>query len=372
MTFCIITHVLHSEKNHSFFAYSPYVNEMNIWLKYADKIMVVAPKEDFTLTAIHASYQHTNLDFITVQKFNTLSFLSVLKSVVSVPMNCWQIFKAMKKADHIHLRCPGNIGLLGCFIQILFPKKKKTAKYAGNWDPNAKQPLSYQLQKWILSNTFLTKNMEVLMYGRWPNQSANIKPFFTATYNEVEKTAVLPRTLLDDIQFLYVGTLSHGKQPLYAVQLVEKLNEKGHNVTLSLYGEGLEKEIVQKYIADKSLESFIAIKGNHTKDDIKKAYTESHFLLLPSKSEGWPKVVAEAMFWGCLPVATSVSCVPFMLDYGERGILLRENIEEDVMVIQNLCDNQELYNEKVTAAIHWSRKYTINVFESEIKKMMQP
>ena len=41
----------------------------------------------------------------------------------------------MQDADHIHLRCPGNIGLLGCFSSNFISKKIKTAKYAGNWDP---------------------------------------------------------------------------------------------------------------------------------------------------------------------------------------------------------------------------------------------
>jgi hypothetical protein len=31
------------------------------------------------------------------------------------------------------------------------------------------------------------------------------------------------------------------------------------------------------------------------------------------------------MFWGCVPIVTSVSCIPFMLDYGKRGVLLDKN-----------------------------------------------
>ena len=61
------------------------------------------------------------------------------------------------------------------------PKTPKSAKYAGNWDPKSKKPWSYQLQQWILSNTFLTKNMKVLVYGVWDGQSQNIYPFFKLT-----------------------------------------------------------------------------------------------------------------------------------------------------------------------------------------------
>ena len=126
-------------------------------------------------------------------------------------------------------------------IQIFFPKKVKTAKYAGNWDPKARQPFTYKLQRWILSNTFLTKNIQVLVYGDWENQTKNIKPFFTATYSESEILNANFRIQNKDqesIKFLFVGTLSKGKQPLYAIQIVEELFKKGKNVTLDLFGDG--------------------------------------------------------------------------------------------------------------------------------------
>jgi hypothetical protein len=44
-------------------------------------------------------------------------------------------------------------------------------------------------------------------------------------------------------------------------------------------------------------------------------------VLLPSNSEGWPKAIAEGMFWGCVQLQTAVSCVPYMLDYGKEGLL---------------------------------------------------
>ena len=75
------------------------------------------------------------------------------QSIFVIPIIVCKIFKVCFWADHIHLRCPGNIGLLGVLVQVFFPKKIKTVKYAGNWDPNSKQPKTYILQKKILSNT---------------------------------------------------------------------------------------------------------------------------------------------------------------------------------------------------------------------------
>lgn len=277
----------------------------------------------------------------------------------------------MKNADHIHLRCPGNIGLLGCLVQILFPAKPKTAKYAGNWDLNAKQPLSYRFQKWILSNTFLTKNIQVLVYGEWENSTKNIKPFFTASYFEKDKIEVKPRELEGKISFLFVGTLSKGKQPLYTIKLVEQLYKNGNDIQLTLYGEGNERAMLEDYISESKLENVVFLKGNQNQEVIKKAYLENHFVVLPSLSEGWPKVVAEGMFWGCLPIASKVSCVPNMLENGKRGLLLDLKLDQDVQSIQSILNDTGLYQDKVNKAIQWSRQFTMDVFEDEIKLLLK-
>ncbi|MGL2964066.1 glycosyltransferase [Flavobacterium sp. RSB2_4_14] len=371
MTFCIITHVSHGYQDGNYFAYSPYVREMNIWSKYVDKIVLVAPLNLKNNTSIDIDYSHKAIDFRNVPNFNFLTLKSTFSTLLKLPKITFEIYKAMQNSDHIHLRCPGNMGLLGCLVQMLFPSKPKTAKYAGNWDLQSKQPLSYRLQKWILSNTFFTRNMQVLVYGEWEHSSNNIKPFFTASYFEKDKIDVIPRDLNSKISFVFVGTLSNGKQPLYAIQLVEQLYKKGHDVCLHVYGEGIEKELLENYILDHNLENIVFLKGNQNQEVIKKAYLENHFVVLPSLSEGWPKVIAEGMFWGCLPIATKVSCVPNMLEHGNRGILLELTLQEDVAKIQLHITTNNLYKDKVNKAIAWSRHYTLDVFEEEIKQLIQ-
>ena len=154
MRFLIISHTPHKQQANSIFAYAPYVREMNLWLKHVDEVEVVAPKIDNPITNLEAPYKRSD---IVLNSIPTIAFTSIKKSLVSItqiPILLISIFNACKRADHIHLRCPGNIGLLGCLVQIFFPNKIKTAKYAGNWDFKSKQPVSYKLQKWILSNTF--------------------------------------------------------------------------------------------------------------------------------------------------------------------------------------------------------------------------
>ena len=371
---CIITHVQHIKNKNHYYGYGPYIREMNIWLNHVDEVILVAPLIEDELNPIYEKYNHSNLHFYQVQEFTISSLSNIFKTLIRLPKVFFQVYKAMAQSDHIHLRCPGNIGLIGAIVQILFPNKQKTAKYAGNWDPKSKQPWSYRLQKWILSNTFLTRNMQVLVYGEWEGTSKNIKSFFTATYSEEEMErlgVVETRRLGEEIMFLFVGTLSKGKQPLYVIQLVEELYKRGKNVILELYGEGSLRKELELYITQNNLESIISLKGNHSRETVLKAYQSSHFLILPSKSEGWPKVVAEAMFWGCVPIASPVSCVSYMMGNGSRGVILQEELNQDVDQIEAVISKQEVYQKMASEGQTWSRQFTTDKFEAEIKKLLR-
>jgi glycosyltransferase involved in cell wall biosynthesis len=353
-------------KDNCVYAYSPYVQELIVWNKYVDEMAFCCPiwKDEKDLL-VHPIPFKINRHF-KLRDVNLNSSLNILHAFFYGFHSVYMLVKAMLWADQIHLRCPGNVGLLGSFVQVMFPNKIKTAKYAGNWDPRSKQPWSYQLQKWILSNTFLSRNMQVLVYGEWKNSNSNIKSFFTASYKEQDKLPILKKVVKGHIYFVFVGALVKGKNPLYAIRLVESLFKRGYDVSLRLYGEGIERAKLEQYIRGNQLNTVIELQGNQSKDIVQKAYQNSHFVVLPSDSEGWPKAIAEGMFWGCVPLVTPVSCLPFMLGQGKRGILLDMDLEKDAKQIEMLLNNQTDFDAKSKNASDWSRNYTLDVFEREI------
>ncbi|NJB81750.1 glycosyltransferase family 4 protein [Wenyingzhuangia aestuarii] len=370
MKFGIITHAVHKIKDGQIYAYEPYVREMNLWLSYVDEVLIVAPISEEKISDIEVLYCHNKIKVVPIPNFDITTFKNLIKSLFVIPKICWIIYKVMKQADHIHLRCPGNIGLLGCLVQILLPSKDKTAKYAGNWDPNSKQPSTYKIQKWLLSNTFLTKNIKVLVYGNWPNQSKNIISFFTASYHKYEIIDTPQKDLSKQINLIFVGGLTPGKQPLISVKATHKLIQKGYNVVLNIYGDGVKRVELETYIKANNLEDKVILHGNVTKDVVKSAFQQSHFLIFISKSEGWPKVVAEAMFWECLPISSKVSCIPYMLGNNTRGHIVNSNIDEVVMAIDNYIKKKDMYADHTQKAKDWSREFTLEKFENELKELL--
>lgn len=370
MKFLIVSHVLHKFHEGRYWAYGPYIREMNLWEKHITELLVVAPKITQVPSPIDLPYQSVKVKFIEVPAFNLVGAKNVLLSIAKLPIIIWRIAKAMQGAGHIHLRCPGNMGLMGALVQVFFPAKKKTAKYAGNWDWNSNQPWSYRLQQRLLRNTFLTKNMKALVYGEWPDKTENIKPFFTATYSEKEKVSFKKPEISDGINLIFVGSLVKGKRPDLSLLVLEQLRKDGKNVRLVYCGEGPERANLEKLAISNNLSKQVEFLGNVDSDQVKKELQKAHFLVFASRSEGWPKAVAEAMWWGCIPVTTAVSCVPQMLGFGSRGVLVEADPKQMADKIIQLTSHVDAYHQMQQEGINWSRQYTLERFEEEIKQLL--
>ncbi|AXO81611.1 glycosyltransferase family 1 protein [Olleya aquimaris] len=369
MKFLVITNAPTLKKDSVYQAYSPYVREMDIWFNSVDTVKIVSPTK-YNRPLLTSAFKKQPL-VVSIPTLNFTTSLEALKSFFFLPIIFIKLLNGMLWADHIHLRCPGNIGLLGCMLQVFFPKKIKTAKYAGNWDPKANQPLSYRIQKRILSNTFWTKNMTVLVYGAWSNQTKNIKSFFTASYTDDERCKIETKDYSKTLRFVFVGSLVSGKRPLLAIQIIEALQHKGYSVSLDLYGDGVLKSELQDYVDANKLQNIIVLHGNQSSPIVKQQLKAAHFTLLASQSEGWPKAIAEAMFFGVIPIATAISCVPNMLDNGNRGILITPNVNEAVVAIEAALSNTKTLEQMSERALAWSQYYTLDLFEDEIKTLIQ-
>lgn len=370
MKLAIFTLVEHIEHQGKYYGYAPYIREMDLWNTHFDEVTVVAPlSENKTIDAITIPYEHPNIKFVTVPVFNIKSVGSIFRLLLSIPNVCFKMVKVMHHADHLHFRSPSNISAIAALLQVFFPMKKKTMRYTGNWDPKSKQPIGYRFQRQLFSNTFLTRRMTGLVYGNWRDMTKNINPFFAATFHENEKKNSAERDYSSQLKFMFTGGLVAGKRPLFAIRVIESLQSRGISCSLDVFGDGPLRAKMDIYITQNNLDKTIKLHGNQDKEILKGALKDSHFVVLPSKSEGWPKALAEGMFFGCIPISTKISCVPWMLDDGKRGILIEAQLEDAVYEIQSVITNDNL-KEMSKAAKLWSQEYTVEKQVSEIDKIL--
>ena len=113
------------------------------------------------------------------------------------------------------------------------------------------------------------------------------------------------------------------------------------------------------------------MRGNQDREVIKECLQDAHFSILPSKSEGWPKAIAEGMFFGAIPISTRISCLSWMLNEGKRGILIDNDLESAVNTItEHLIKGNQYLNSIAEAAMQWSQIYTLDKLNEEIGKLV--
>lgn len=368
--FLIITCVHHFIQDGKYYAYGPYVREMNLWNQNKDKVTVLAPLITTHLPGkIDLAYDLPNLKFVSVPAYHIQSWPARFKALIQVPYILIKIFIEMWKSNHIHIRIPGNMGLLAMFVQVLFPWKFKSIKYAGNWDPESTQPLTYKIQRWIANSTSLTHHAKVLVYGNWPDSTSNVVPFFTASYKKEEIEPFTKPSLRDKLRLVFVGAIYEGKNPEIGIYLSKILLDKGFDFEFIYCGDGIMRQELEELSSGLGLSNHVLFLGNVTATEIKEILKKSHFLIFISRTEGWPKAVAEAMFWGCVPFTSAVSCVPQMVGKnGERGILLQKDPREIFRAMLPILEDETLFFQKSNAAMDWAREFTLEKFQSEIEK----
>ena len=98
MNFLIVTHVEHAQKDANYFAYAPYVKEMNLWLKYVDNVTIVSPLlTEKEIRPIDIDYEHDQIDFKAIPAFNLLSVKSSLKTLLVFQVSSLESFLPCEK-----------------------------------------------------------------------------------------------------------------------------------------------------------------------------------------------------------------------------------------------------------------------------------
>ncbi|MCX7591712.1 MAG: glycosyltransferase, partial [Kiritimatiellae bacterium] len=291
------------------YAYGPYVREINLWLQLVNRpAIVVAPLANTEPSAIDLPYEALSVELKPLPRFSIVDVWQMVRTLALLPFVTAKILRAMRQAVHIHVRCPSNIGLLGLVLQVFFPRIPKTVKYAGNWHKYSGEPWSYRLQKLLARSPLWCRRTRVLVYGPDAGERAHVVSSFAASYTEADARSPLSIRVPSrngEVRLLFVGALASHKRPIVAVEACGQLRKSGITARLDLLGDGPERERIEQYVAKYGLQGVVVCHGAVSSGVVTEHQRNAHFLLLLSESEGWPKAVSEAMFWGTCLLYTS-------------------------------------------------------------------
>ncbi|MBK7870840.1 MAG: glycosyltransferase family 4 protein [Saprospiraceae bacterium] len=206
-------------------------------------------------------------------------------------------------------------------------------KYAGNWGEQY-APWSFRFQRWFLLNY---QHRKVTINGRWSNQANHCisfeNPCITGQELETAKVLGINKTFDHKFTLAFVGSLSPKKGIIELLEAISLLKNKHCIEKIIIAGDGIIRVEVEALA--RRIGVPVALLGFVNRNQLNAVYAQSHFICLPSHSEGFPKVIAEGAAFGCVPIVSDVSAIGQYIVHNENGFLLKQ---VDTLTIADLID----------------------------------
>ena len=363
MHLLIIGHTAHYIQDGQYVGWGPTVKEIS-WLARAfDQVTHLAFLHAGPAPRNSLPYEADNIKIITVPPAGGLTLGAKIRVATQGPRYLKQILNILPKADVIHVRCPGGLGLYGMIVCSFVRKKQKWIKFAGNWNAGIDQmALSHIFQReWLrlgLSQAIVTVN------GRWENQPVHVIPFLnpSASINEVinARDICAGKQLNPPYRIVFVGRTSRSKGLHSALEIVKQLHTyyPGRFI-FDVVGDGPEKSSFEEFVYKNRLDDIVIFHGWVSHSQVFEILIPAHFILLPSLSEGWPKVLSEAMMFGVVPLASEISSIPQIFSKAGTGIALPINDDDGyTKAIFSLIDDPARWLKMSIAGIHTAPQFT--------------
>ena len=155
-------------------------------------------------------------------------------------------------------------------------------------------------------------NSKVTINGVWPSQNQNILSFENPCLTEVELESstiiAKQKDYSGKLNLCFVGRLEPAKGALIILELLQNLEDVDWVDTFYIIGDGPSKNIIENKKLNLHLK--VCLTGWLLREQLNEIYTKCHLIILPSyASEGFPKVLAEAASYGCVPIVSNLSSI---------------------------------------------------------------
>jgi glycosyltransferase involved in cell wall biosynthesis len=319
----IISHTDHQhDREGRIVGWGPTVNEINHLANRFDAIEHVACLEEGPPKGGSLPYTDDRIRLRPIPVFGGKTLRSKLSVFTTAPKVIRAVREATRDATHVQLRLPMGIGLY-LLPYFMFRRRGRYVlwvKYANNWGQR-NPPAGYAAQRWMLRRNLI--GCKVTLNGFWEGQPRHCHSFENPCLENPEigmgRQVMERKQYGKPFDFAFVGRLEDPKGVSRILEALRRcdLEDIGR---VHFIGDGKD---VERY---RSMAGFLGEKavfhGFCNTAFVKETLESAHFFLLPTTaSEGFPKALAEAACFGCIPVVSDVSSIPHYVKDGVNGFV---------------------------------------------------
>lgn len=202
------------------------------------------------------------------------------------------------------------------------------------------------------------------------NKSNRIKEIRTSTFKKDEIYYKEDRLSQENIKLLYVGYMRHEKGIPFLIDAIKDLINEGYNISLTLVGDGDKLQNYRTYAQTLGIDKNVSFKGHiPLGNELLEKYRENDIFILPSISEGTPRVLIEAMANGAIVIATNTGGIPYTIKNEFNGLLVEPKSSEALkMAILRVIEDKGLRQSLLENGYQFAE---MNTLESHVDEVYQ-
>lgn len=172
----------------------------------------------------------------------------------------------------------------------------------------------------------------------------------------------------DDVTFINVARFTSVKNQSLIIDAFSKVQEQINNIKLILVGDGELRNAVEKKAAQNGLSDVVEFTGNI--QNVAEKLRSSDVFVLPSRYEGLPLTILEAMATGLPIIATNVGGVPDIVK--DNGVLFKDNdLNGLVAAMLKLAQDIKLREEMGKKSIKYVEKFDVKSITNQYQLLYE-
>lgn len=267
--------------------------------------------------------------------------LDALKNPLNFLRNALSLTRDILRADIVFYRLPSVFFPILLPVLIVFQKRKKIVLFiAGDFHARnfKSSPKTNQIFKNLIVSAYNyieikgSSHFKTLATGKQLADKYSAEQFNVSLIPS-RKLGTSPKEFKGGrIRLLYAGRLDSNKSVdtlLSAINLLDP--EYRERIMLNVVGSGPEEPNLRKLAGSLGIESAVSFEGSIPYGpELERYFRESDILVLPSLTEGTPKVLFEAMAYGLAIIATNVGGIPSATENGKCAYLVPAGSPESI------------------------------------------
>ncbi len=182
--------------------------------------------------------------------------------------------------------------------------------------------------------------------------------------NTLQKIRTLP--LREKVRLVIVGRQEFGKGTDVLINSLPLIKKDFPQVSLEVIGDGAALSNFKALSVSMGLNAHVKFHGYVSHDEVTRLLHDCDLFCFPTASEGFPKVVLEALACGLPVITTRVSVLPNLIGTG-CGMLIDEITPVEIAEAVRQClSDSERYNAMSAQAVKTANQYSLERWRDTI------